>query len=171
MSTAFSVAEILAKLEARIAHHEQQMGFHQQQEVHHREQSAAHAAELEQVRRHFESFRAAALPAADLAGVPVAALSPARAEEPEDYREFVGKRLVMSKLITRAIHRLGEGETFGAHRVAEEVNRRYRDQLKKPVQARVVSVVLRRMRDAGELHQVKPGGAAHEALFSRQPPG
>jgi hypothetical protein len=171
MSTAFSVAEILAKLEARIAHHEQQVAFHQQQEAHHREQSASHAAELEQVRQHFEAFRAAALPAADLAGVPVAAPSQSKAEEPEDYREFVGKRLVMSKLITRAIHRLGETETFGAHRVAEEVNRRYRDQLKKPVGARVVSVVLRRMRDAGELHQVKPGGAAHEALYSRQTPG
>src|SRR5215217_2921220 len=72
MSTSFSVAEILARLEARIAHHEQQMGFHQQQEVHHREQSAAHGAELETVRQHFESFKAAALPAADLAGVLVA---------------------------------------------------------------------------------------------------
>ena len=46
MSTSLSVAEILAKLEARIAHHEQQVAFHKQQEVHHREQSAAHAAEL-----------------------------------------------------------------------------------------------------------------------------
>ena len=92
-------------------------------------------------------------------------------EEPEDHREFVGKRIMTSKLITRVIHRLGEGETFGAHRVAAEVNRRYRDQLKRPVDAREVSVVLRRLRDAGELHQVKPGGAAHEALFSRQSPG
>jgi hypothetical protein len=168
MSTAFSVAEILTKLEARIAHHEQQMAFHQEQEAHHREQGAAHGAELAQIRQHFEAFRATALPAADLAGVPVAP-PPAGDEEPEDYREFVGKRLMMSKLIARAVHRLGEDETFGAHRVAEETNRRYRDHLKKPVDARVVSVVLRRLRDAGELHQVQPGGAAHEALFSRRP--
>jgi hypothetical protein len=62
MSTAFSVAEILARLEARIAHHEQQMGFHQQQEIHHREQTVVRGAELETVRRHFESFKATALP-------------------------------------------------------------------------------------------------------------
>jgi hypothetical protein len=43
MSTAFSMAEILAKLEARVAHHEQQATFHQRQEAHHREQGAARA--------------------------------------------------------------------------------------------------------------------------------
>ena len=39
MSTSLSVAEILAKLEARIAHHEQQVAHHKQLEAHHREQS------------------------------------------------------------------------------------------------------------------------------------
>jgi len=170
MSTSFSVAEILTRLEARIAHHEQQMELHQQQEVHHREQSAAHGAELEKVRRHFESFKAAALPAADLAGVPVAP-PPVGEEKPEDLREFVGKRILVSKLIVRAIDRLGGDETFGANRVAAETNRRYHDKLKKPVDARKVSVVLRRLRDAGELHQVKPGGAAHEALYTKRSPG
>jgi hypothetical protein len=171
MSTAFSVAEILARLEARIAHHEQQMGFHQQQEVHHREQSAEHGAELETVRRHFESFKAAALPAADLAGVPVVAPALAGEEKPEDLREFVGKRILVSKLIVRAIDRLGDDATFGANWVAAETNRRYHDKLKKPVDARKVSVVLRRLRDAGGLHQVKSGGAAHEALYSKRRQG
>jgi hypothetical protein len=166
MSTAFSVAEILARLEARIAHHEQQVAFHKQREDHHREQSAAHAAELEKVRHHFESFQAAALPAADLAGVPVSP-APAREEEPEDLREFVGKRIMTSKLIARVVGRLGEDETFGATRVAQEANRRYREALKRPVDARAVSTVLRRLRDAGEIQQVRPGSAAHEALYSK----
>lgn len=166
MSTSLSVAEILAKLEARIAHHEQQVAFHKQQETHHREQSAAHAAELDKVRQHFESFKAAALPAADLAGVPVAP-EPAREEEPDDLHEFVGKRIMASKLIVRVIDSFGEGETFGATRVAAEANRRYQGTLKKPVDARAASTVLRRLRDAGELHQVQSGGAAHEALYSR----
>jgi hypothetical protein len=165
MSTAFSVAEILARLEARIAHHEQQVELHKQQEAHHREQSAAHAAELDKVRRHFESFKAAALPAADLAGVLVAP-EPEKGE-PEDLREFVGKRIMASKLIARVIRGFGEDETFGATRVAAEANRRYRDTLKKPVDARTASTVLRRLRDAGELHQVQSGGAAHEALYSK----
>ena len=170
MSTAFSVAEILAKLEARIAHHEQQVEFHQRQEVHHREQSAGHAAELEKVRQHFESFKATALPAADLAGVSMPSAA-AREEAPEDLGEFVGKRIMASKLIARVVHRLGEDETLGASQVAQETNRRYGGQLKKPVDARMASVVLRRLRDAGELHQVQSGGAAHEALYSKRPPG
>ena len=165
MSTSLSVAEILSKLEARIAHHEQQVAFHKQQEAYHREQSAAHAAELEKVRRHFESFQAAALPAADLAGVPVAS-EPAKEEEPEDLREFIGKRIRTSKLIARVIHSLAD-ETFGATRVAQETNRRYRNALKRPVDARTVSTTLRRLRNAGELHQVQSGGAAHEALYSK----
>jgi hypothetical protein len=165
MSTAFSVAEILAKLEARIAHHEQQVAFHKQQEVHHREQSAAHAAELDKVRQHFESFKAAALPAADLAGALVA--SEPEEEAPEDLREFIGKRLMTSKLIARVVDSLGEGQTFGAAWVAQETNRRFHNALKRPVDARTVSTVLRRLRDAGELHQARPGSAAHEALYSK----
>lgn len=166
MSTALSVAEILAKLEARIAHHEQQVELHKQQEAHHREQSAAHAAELEKVRQHFESFKASALPAAELAGA-LAAPAPATEERPEDLREFIGKRLVASKLIARVIDNLGDDETFGATRVAAEANRRYHGNLKKPVDARAVSTVLRRLRDAGEIHQVRPGSAAQEALYSK----
>ncbi|HEY2295080.1 MAG TPA: hypothetical protein VGM86_30630 [Thermoanaerobaculia bacterium] len=164
MSTSLSVAEILTKLETRIAHHEQQMAFHKQQEAHHRERSAAHAAELEKVRRHFESFQAAALPAADLAGA--VAAPEAGKEEPEDLREFVGKRLMTSKLIARVIRGLAD-ETFGATRVARETNRRYGGTLKKPVDARAASIVLRRLRDTGELRQVQPGGAAHEAVYAK----
>src|SRR5258705_3403093 len=117
MSTAFSVAEILVKLEARIAHHEQQVAFHQQQEAHHREQGALHTAELETVRQHFESFKATALPAAQLAGVPVAS-APAQEEKRDDLSEFVGKRITASKLIARVLLGIGEEETFGANRGA-----------------------------------------------------
>lgn len=166
MSTSLSVAEILTKLEGRIAHHEQQMAFHQQQEAHHREQSAAHAAELEKVRQHFESFKAAALPAADLAGVSVASTSAGK-EEPEDLSEFVGKRIMVSKLIARVVDSLGEGYTFGAAWVAQETNRRFHSILKRPVDTRAVSNVLRRLRDAGALRQVQSGGAAHGALYSK----
>jgi hypothetical protein len=171
MSTALSVEEILAKLKARIAHHEQQVAFHRQQEAHHREQSAEHTTELETVRQRFEAFQTAALPAAELAGVQVAPTEKKREAPEEDYRDFVGKRIMTSKLIARVVDRLGEDQTFGATQVAEETNRRHRDKLKKPVDARQVSVVLRRLRDAGELHQVKPGGAAHEALYSKRRQG
>jgi DNA-binding transcriptional ArsR family regulator len=163
MSTTLSVAEILAKLEARIALHRQQADFHAQQEIHHREQSAFHLAELEKVTQHFEAFKATALPAADLAREPTA---PPPVEEAEDDPELAGKRIEVSKLVARAVDRL-EDETFGATRVAEEVNRRYRNKLRKPVDARAVSITLRRLRDAGHLRLVREGKAAHEALYAK----
>jgi hypothetical protein len=166
MSTAFSVAEILAKLEARIAHHEQQVAFHKEREAHHREQGSTHASELEKVRQHFEAFKATALPAADLAGASVDP-GPAKEELPEDLSEFVGKRLMASKLIARVVDSLGEEQAFGATWVARETNRRFHNFLKKPVDARTVSTVLRRLRNMGELRQVQPGGAAHEAVYAK----
>jgi hypothetical protein len=88
------------------------------------------------------------------------ARAPAKRVEPKDLRDLVGKRLTASKLIARVIDSLGEDETFGASRVAAETNRRYHRTLKKPVDARTVSTVLRRRRDVGELRQVRPGSAA-----------
>ncbi|HEX9945833.1 MAG TPA: hypothetical protein VGG03_27820 [Thermoanaerobaculia bacterium] len=166
MSTSLSIAEVLAKLEARIAFHQEQAAFHAQQEVHHREQNAFHLAELEKVRQHFEAFQATALPAADLAGEATAPPPPAEPAEVEDDREFIGKRIVVSRLVARAVDRL-EDETFGAARVAAEVNRRYRDKLRKPVDSRTVSITLRRLRDAGRLRLVREGKAAHEGLYAK----
>jgi hypothetical protein len=50
MSTAFSVAEVLDKLEKRIAFHREQADHHAQQEIHHREQNAHHLAELKRAK-------------------------------------------------------------------------------------------------------------------------
>jgi hypothetical protein len=167
VSTSLSVAEVLSKLEARIAHHEKQAAFHAQQEVHHREQNAHHLAELEKVRQHFEAFKTTALPAADLAAEPTEPPPPAEPAKPEDdERDLIGKRLMVSKLVAKVVDRL-EDETFGAARVAQEVNRRYRDKLKRTVEARAVSITLRRLRDNGRLRLVREGKAAHEALYAK----
>ena len=58
MSKGLSVAEILAKLEARIAEHKERRDFHAQQEALHRERHAFHDAELEKVLRRHEANRA-----------------------------------------------------------------------------------------------------------------
>jgi hypothetical protein len=164
MSTAFSVAEVLDKLEKRIAFHREQADFHAQQEVHHRERSAFHVAELERVTKHFEAFKATALTAADLAGEATAPPPPVK-EEAEDDREFVGKRIQASKLVARVVDRMADGATFGAAQVAAETNRRYRDKLRRPIDARAVSITLRRLRDAGRLRLVRKGKSNHEGLY------
>jgi hypothetical protein len=164
MSTDLSVAEIFKKLEARLRFHEEQAAFHAQQEVHHREQSALHTAELQKVREHFEAFKATAVAAADLARETVA---PPPAAEAEDHREFIGKRVQVTRLIARVLDGIPEGQELGAGWVAQEVNRRYRDILSEPTDARAVSVTLRRLKNAGRLRLIRKGKASHEARYMK----
>jgi small-conductance mechanosensitive channel len=168
MSTAYSVAEILAKLEERIAHHQQQADFHAQQEIHHREQNAVHLAELKKVREHFEAFKTSALPAAELVEQIAPPPQPVK-EEVEDDREFIGKRIMASRLVARVAERMADGVTFGSREVAAEINRRYRDKLRRPIDARAVAVTLRRLQAAGRLHLVRPGRSNHQALYTKPP--
>ena len=166
MSTHLSVAEIFRKLEERMKIHQEQAAFHAQQEAHHRERGAFHTAELQKITEHFEAFKVTALAAAELAQETSALPAPV---EEEDLRDLVGQRLRVSKLVGQVVDRMGEDETFGAARVAEEVNRRYGAHMRRPVGARAVSVTLRRLRDAGSIRAVREGKAAQESIYVREP--
>jgi len=165
MSTHLSVAEIFRKLEERMKLHEEQAAFHAQQEAYHRERSAFHTSELQKVKEHFEAFKASALAAADLAQESGALPAPETVEEKDDLSDLIGRRIMVSKLIGRVVDRMGEGETFGAARVAAEVNRRYREHLRRAVSSRAVSVTLRRLRDAGSIRAVREGRASQESVY------
>jgi len=164
MSTAYSVAEVLDKLEKRIAFHREQADHHAQQEVHHREQNAFHLAELKRVSEHFEAFKGTALTAAELAGEAAVPPPPVQ-QEVDDDRDLAGKEIQAAKLVKRVVDRMAAGASFGAAQVAAETNRRYRDKLDRPLSARDVSVTLRRLRDAGRLREVREGRSNHEALY------
>lgn len=165
MSTALSVAQILETLEKRLASHREQAEFHTQQEVHHREEAARHTAELEKVSRHLEAFKATAMTAADLARE--ADPTPPPMKEEEDDRDFIGKRIMVSKLVAKVVDRMADGETFGAGRIAAETNRRYGSLMQRPVDARAVSVTLRRLRQSGRIRLVREGKALQEALYAK----
>jgi hypothetical protein len=163
MSKTLSVAQMLANLEARIAFHQERRSFHADRKAHHHEQLALHDAELEKTRERFEAFKIAAEAASDLA-VPPPALEGDRPSE--EIAQF-GNRPMVSRLVARVVDSQPEGEVFGARAIAVEVNSRYRDVLKKPVQSRTVSVVLRRLAISGRIRQTRPGKAVHEALYVR----
>lgn len=162
MSAGLTVQEILAKLEARVAFHEEKAAFHGQQEEHHREQRTFHAAELEQVRQHLAAFRATSEVASELARQ---ADGPSRPAEDND----LGRRLKVSQMIARVLEGLGDEESFGATWVTAEVNRRFHDRLRRPVDPRTVSVTLRRLRDARRIHALREGKAFHESLYRKAP--
>jgi hypothetical protein len=156
-----SVAAILANLEARLAFHRERAAFHAEQQVYHGEQSALHAAELEKVTAKLETFRASVDGLADLAAPPPPA--PAAAELDDD----AGAASKTSKLIARVALSFPAGERFTASRVAAEVNRRYRQRLRKPVDTRAAGNVLRRLRDHSQIRLLEEGRPFHEAVYSR----
>ncbi|HEX6899200.1 MAG TPA: hypothetical protein VF789_05780 [Thermoanaerobaculia bacterium] len=162
MSATLTVQEILAKLETRVAFHEEKEAFHGQQEEHHREQRAFHAAELEQVKQHLAAFKATSEVAAELARQ---GERPSRPVEDND----LGRRPKVSQMIARVLEGLGDGESFGATWVTAEVNRRFRDKLRRPVNPRTVSVTLRRLRDSKRIFALRDGKAFHESLYRKAP--
>jgi hypothetical protein len=162
MSADLSVAEVLSNLEARAEFHREQEGFHAQQEVHHREQRAHHAAELEKVLENLKAFRAVAAAAVDLAQ-PLPKKS-AAAVKPKPKLPPPG-RLQVSQTLRLAVESVQE--PFGPSAVATEANRRFGKHLRRPIEPRSASDVLRRMLREGELELVREGKAVHEAVYRR----
>jgi hypothetical protein len=163
MSKTLSVAQMLANLEARAAFHQERRSFHAEKKAHHHEQLALHDAELRKTRERLEAFKAAAEAASELAAPPSA---PEEDRAKEEIAYF-GKRPMLSRLVARVVDSQPAGEVFGARVIAAEVNRRYREVVKKPVQPRTVSVVLRRLEIARRIRQTRPGKALYEALYVR----
>lgn len=168
MSTKLSVAEVLAQLEARVAFHEQREAFHAQQEAHHREQREGHAADLAQARRNLEAFRTVSTEALELVQQGVAA-PPEPPVNPLIGVSQASGRVVPSRLVRAVVGSRKDDEPFGATAVAQEVNRRFKDKLRRPMSARAVGDTLRRMEAQRLIHLVRPGRAKYEALFKKGP--
>jgi hypothetical protein len=162
VSTNLSVKDVLAKLEAQYALHQEREAFHALQEVHHREQRALHAGEMETLARNLEAFRNAAEAAVGLA-------SRATVRLPKDEKVLdIGRRGLLTRLITRVLEDKEGDQRFGILGVTEEVNRRFAEMLRSPADPRQVSVVLRRFARLGRIHLVRRGRPHHEALYARE---
>jgi hypothetical protein len=155
MSVNLSLSEILRNLQRRIDALREQVDLHTRQEEHHREQRA-----LLDARRHLESFQEAAAVAADID-------LPAAASPPVPKEEDLGPKPSLPKMVKRIVADRPEGERFGPKIVAQEVNQRFRKTLRRPVDARAISVVLRRMSTARRIHLVREGKANHEAVYAK----
>lgn len=151
-------AEILANLEKRIESLRGEAELHARQEEHHREQRSRLEAELRKAMEHLESFRLVAATAEELD-------LPAPAPPPPPPEEDLGPRPTLAKMVARVVAGRPEGDRFGARSVAQEVNRRFRKELPRPLEPPAASVILRRMSTAGRIHQVREGKPNHEALY------
>ncbi len=157
-----SIADLVARLEAQAAFHREREALHAKQEDLHRQQRTHHAAELEQIAVRLDAFRSASAAVLELADRIV---PPDPGEDGEDFGPAYRPRL--GRMVKRVIEGLGETGRFGPAWVTSEINRRFGQGLRKPVKARQISVVLRRMHRYGRIHLVREGRPHHEALYSR----
>jgi len=118
---------------------------------------------LEKILHNLETFRAASASAVELVQQAHPAPEPAA---PQLELPASGK-LMVSRMIRAVVETQGDGEPFGASLVTAEVNRRFADRLRRPVDPRAASDVLRRMSAAGQLHLVRAGKAFSEALYAK----
>ena len=161
MDTNLSIAQILTDLEAQIGHLESQEAFHAQHEAAHREQRELYAAELARVRERYDTFKAAATAAGEVVNRELASAAQQEADAKVRVR-------TLSKLILHVVEGKPEQETFGATAVAREVNARFGQRLRRPLNARTASVTLRRLEADGRIQLVEKGRAFHEAQYVRR---
>ena len=174
MSRNLSVEQVLASLEAQMAFHKEREAEHARQEVwheeqvlFHREERARHAAEHEEVVRHYEAFKATGVAAAEVAARDVVPPPPAVVEEPALEEGLLASPFARGRLVARWVKSLPAGEVFGPARAAAEVNRRYARDLSQPATFRQASAALRRLCDHGVIRLVRQGGAHQESLYTK----
>lgn len=167
MASNLPVAQVLAKLEAKVAHHRERKVFHEEQKRLHDEQEAHHEAALQLAIARLESFRVAAEDADELLEQDKsAAPPPARPEM--DGADLI-RRTALSHLVAQVVAAKAPDETFGARAVTREILKRWGDKLRRKPDPRSVAATLRRWAVAGKIHQVREGRAYYESLYRTAP--
>jgi hypothetical protein len=164
-----SVEEIVARLQEQVEFHGKRESFHAAHEELHREQRSSHAAALEEARRRLEAFQTATTEAVELANRSV--VPPKRQGQDLEIEDLgSASRPKVGRMVTLLLKEKGPDERFGAQELYREVNQRFRDHLRRPVDPIQMSVVLRRLQRRGLIHQVRPGRPYKEALYVRERP-
>jgi len=170
VATSRSVDEILKSLEEQVELHGERETFHAAQEELHREQRSVHAAALEEARRKLEAFRVAVADALELAEKSTV---PPKRRTPKDLKdEDLGpaSRPKVGRMVWLLLEEKGPSERFGPVGLSREVNDRFRDRLRRPVDPTQMSVVLRRLHRRGRIHLARSGRPYQEALYVREKP-
>jgi len=160
MASPTSLESIVSRLEAQIAFDEEREAFHAGQEAFHREQRSLFAAELEKLKGTLEAFKTAAVTAAELT-------TRAAAFSPPPPSLDIGRKPSLTRMIRRILETRPAGDVFGTNFITAEINRHYRERLRRPVKEKIVSITLKRLQRQGELRQVREGRPHHEALYAR----
>jgi hypothetical protein len=161
----WSIEEVLASLEAQAAFYREREAFHAGHEAHHREKRSAYAAELAEIDRRLEAFRASAVEAVDFAARQVV---PAPSPDLKQMDLGSASRPKIGRMVSLLLQGKGGRERFGPVGLAREVNQRFGERLRKPATVAQVSIILRRMCRLGKIHLVRRGRPRWEALYVKE---
>ena len=174
MGSNLSIADALAQMEAKIAHHKARHEHHAEQEAHHAGQQALHAeqkgvheAEHRKAIERYETFKAASASVGEmLVDVDVKPAAPPAPPPLEDVD--IGGWRWLSRLMSRVIERKAPDEVFGASTLIAEIEQRWGPKLRHRIQPRSVSATLRRWAGTGQIRLVRDGRSYHESLYTKR---
>lgn len=166
MSLDLSIVQMLAQLEARVAHHEKQQALYAEQEALYRDKAAFHKAQLEAAQAHLEAFRTASVAAGELL-VRDRSVVAAPASPPADID--VRRRKSLSRMMALIIEELPADAVFGATTLTRAIQKRWGAKLRRQPDPRSAATTLRRWATDGRIVQVREGRAHNEGLYRKRP--
>jgi len=161
MGSNLSIADALAQLEARIAHHKGQFEHHEAQEALHAEQKAVHEAEYRKALERYESFKSVSASIGEMLVDVKPAPPPAESID-------VGNWRWLSKMMSLVIERKAPDEVFGASSLIREIHQRWGPKLRRRIYPRSVSSTLRRWAATGQIKLVRDGRSHSESLYTKR---
>ena len=174
MGSNLSIADTLARMEAKIAHHKTRHEHHAEQEAYHAGQQASHAeqkgvheAEHRKAIERYEAFKAASVSVGEMLVDLEPEPPPPPAPPPPEDVDTGGARW-LSRLMIRVIERKSPDELFGASALIAEIQQRWGPKLRYRIQPRSVSATLRRWAGTGQIRLVRDGRSYHESLYTKR---
>jgi hypothetical protein len=172
MGSNLSIADALAQMEAKIAHHKAKHEHHAAQEADHAQQQALHAeqkaaqeAEHRAAIERYEAFKAASASIGDML-VDVKSASPPSPPPLETID--VGNWRWLSKMMSLVIEPKAPDEVFGASALIQEIQQRWGPKLRHRIHPRSVSATLRRWAATGQVRVVRDGRSYYESLYTKR---
>lgn len=163
MSSQLPVAEMVARLETKIAFHKEREDLHALEESKHAEQRAMHAEEHRKAAEQLEALKSAAAAAGKL----IVDVSLPPKIGPLSERAVKGRGHWIAELLGQILVTKVPGEVFGATSLIEEIEKRWGAQLRQEIDPRSAATTLRRWAAAGELDVVRKGTSHTEGLYTK----
>lgn len=155
-----SIQSLLAELEVQVGTLRREVATHAEREDFHREQKTSGTERLELLEARLEKFKTAATELLEVAGPPAAA----PVVDSEDWGTLAHPKV--ARMVERVLAERPAGAAFGATEVSRAVNQAFSPRLRRAVDARQISVILRRLEARGRLRLARKGKAYGEALYS-----